>query len=52
MNKAKLMMALTSLVSLILASGAYFRSRSPPPVARGGGSPPGATCTSFRWRQL
>ena len=27
MNKAKLMMALTSLVSLILASGAYFRIR-------------------------
>ena len=27
MNKAKLMMALTSLVSLILAGGAYFSIR-------------------------
>jgi len=27
MNKAKLMMALTSLVSLILAGGAYFNIR-------------------------
>ena len=52
MNKAKLMMALTSLVSLFLAGGLSFPTPPPPPVPRAGGRPPGATCTSFRWRQL